>query len=161
MKKELEEKLLKNYPKLYRQYYWDMTQTAMNWGFCCGDGWYDIINDLSEKLSKFDVEAVQVKEKFGGLRYYYTVRVPNTRWNTFWNRIRTFFYSRRLGRQYNWILDLRSKFYKTIPEKIDDLVWEAEKKSVETCEVCGKSGSIKRQGWLRCLCDECEKKEDL
>jgi hypothetical protein len=124
MKKELEEKLLRKYPKLYRQYYWDMTQTAMNWGFCCGDGWYDIIDELSEKLSKFDVEAVQVKEKFGGLRFYLG---PCDKED--WDEI------------YGYITD-------------------AELKSVETCEVCGKPGSIKGRGWLRCLCDECEKKEE-
>lgn len=121
MKKELEEKLLKKYPKLYRQYYWDMTQTAMNWGFCCGDGWYDIIDELSEKLSKFDVEAVQVKEKFAQLRVY-------------------------LG-------PCDKEDYDEIYKYID----EATLKSVETCEVCGKPGSIRGQGWLRCLCDKCEK----
>ena len=44
----------------------------MCWGFEHGDGWYSIIYNLSEKITKLDptVEAVQVKEKFGGLRFY-------------------------------------------------------------------------------------------
>lgn len=44
-------------------------------GFGCRDGWYDILFDLSVDigwlaldLTKFEV--VQVKEKFGGLRFY-------------------------------------------------------------------------------------------
>lgn len=45
----------------------------MCWGFP-GDGWYDIIDRLSEKLMAFksdiDLEATQVKEKFGSLNFY-------------------------------------------------------------------------------------------
>ena len=71
MKKELEEQLVKKYPKLYAQYGGSPRETCMAWGMTCGDGWYKIIADLSEKLSKFEgVEAAQVKEKFGGLRFY-------------------------------------------------------------------------------------------
>lgn len=45
----------------------------------CGEGWYDIINlltlNIEQHLRNFpnvrQVEAVQIKEKFGGLRFYY------------------------------------------------------------------------------------------
>ena len=72
MKKENTEKLLKDFPKLYRQHSLPMTETCMCWGFDCGDGWFDVIYDLSKEITKIDpnVEAVQVKEKFGGLRFY-------------------------------------------------------------------------------------------
>lgn len=71
MNDELEKKLVEKYPKLYAQYGGDMRQTCMAWGMSCGDGWFKIIEELSEKLSKFEgVEAAQVKEKFGGLRFY-------------------------------------------------------------------------------------------
>jgi hypothetical protein len=50
-------------------------------GFACGDGWYNIIDALSvvlqdliraipENEDRKNYYAVQVKEKFGGLRYY-------------------------------------------------------------------------------------------
>jgi hypothetical protein len=32
--------------------------------------WLQIIWDLSEKLQNYDIVCVQVKSKFGGLRYY-------------------------------------------------------------------------------------------
>lgn len=71
MKEELELKLVKKYPNLYRQYKGNPSETCMHWGFVCGNGWFDLIDKLSEKLSKFEgVEAAQVKEKFGGLRFY-------------------------------------------------------------------------------------------
>jgi len=38
----------------------------------CGDGWFDIISKLSRDLKSlgFTGRVVQIKEKFGGLRYY-------------------------------------------------------------------------------------------
>jgi hypothetical protein len=68
--------LLKTYPKLYRQYSLPMSETCMCWGFECGDGWFKIIENLSKVLIELDdkycttSEALQVKEKFGTLRFY-------------------------------------------------------------------------------------------
>jgi len=46
----------------------------MCWGIECGDGWYDLIRSLCLEIKILDkdskVRAVQVKEKFGGLRFY-------------------------------------------------------------------------------------------
>jgi hypothetical protein len=64
--------LLEKYPKLYSQHKLSPQETCMCWLFCCGDGWIQIIDNLSEKIIEIDpeIEAVQVKEKFGGLRFY-------------------------------------------------------------------------------------------
>ena len=72
MKDELENKLVKEFPNLYKQTSLSPQETCMCWGFCCGDGWEKIIYNLSKKITELDpnVEAVQVKEKFGGLRFY-------------------------------------------------------------------------------------------
>lgn len=44
-------------------------------GIECGDGWFDLIYNLSEKLENLhqDLKVVQIKEKFGTLRYYLEV----------------------------------------------------------------------------------------
>lgn len=49
----------------------------MCWGFECGDGWYQLLHDLSAQLSRYlaenpdlDLEAVQVKSKFASLRFH-------------------------------------------------------------------------------------------
>lgn len=70
MDKEKELELVKKYPNLYKEYGGDMRETCMHWGMTCGNGWYNLINELSEKLEKLGVVAAQVKEKFGGLRFY-------------------------------------------------------------------------------------------
>jgi hypothetical protein len=42
-------------------------------GHECGEGWKTIINDTHRKLKYIDpnYKIAQIKEKFGGLRYYY------------------------------------------------------------------------------------------
>jgi len=62
--------LLDNFPNLYKNYGGDPRYTCMAWGFSCGDGWFNILKELSEKLEPLGVVAEQVKEKFGGLRFY-------------------------------------------------------------------------------------------
>ncbi len=79
MKVELQNKLFETYPKIFRQKDLSMQHTAMCWGICCGDGWYNIIDVLCHNIQSrvvsrgedVSVEATQVKEKFGGLRFYY------------------------------------------------------------------------------------------
>ena len=40
----------------------------------CGEGWYNLIKELIEKINVIsedqNLEVVQIKEKFGGLRFY-------------------------------------------------------------------------------------------
>lgn len=77
MQNELEQKLVKKYPKLFKQHTGSIQETAMCWGFECDDGWYWIIDQLADSIQRFidngnfqQVETTQVKEKYGGLRFY-------------------------------------------------------------------------------------------
>lgn len=81
MKDELEKKLFEKYPKIFGQKDLSPQETAMCWGIECGNGWYMLLDTLCSQL-QFDTDhnnredrypqvvAVQVKEKFGGLRFY-------------------------------------------------------------------------------------------
>jgi len=84
MKQELQKKLFSEYPKIFIQKDLDNTQTAMCWGIACGDGWYTLLDelcsDIQSRVTNFNrnkpeedhmvCQATQVKEKFGGLRFY-------------------------------------------------------------------------------------------
>lgn len=76
MKPELDAALCEKFPKIFRDRYEDKRTTAMCWGFECGDGWFELLMDLCKNIQKYcdeigsQVVAVQVKEKFGGLRFY-------------------------------------------------------------------------------------------
>ena len=80
MKLELEQELTKKFPLLY-QYVTEITKPLipMAFGFEFGDGWFNIISNLSERIEEYNrtvtnpdllVKAFQVKEKYGGLRFY-------------------------------------------------------------------------------------------
>ena len=72
---------------LYCQKDLPMTKTCMCWGFECGEGWHHILKRLSCELEalniqfydkyKVRIQADQVKEKFGTLRFYYSVICDN------------------------------------------------------------------------------------
>lgn len=77
MTKNLDELLCQKYPVIFRDRHAPMNQTAMCWGFACGDGWFTLIDVLCASLMESVRDngssvpvAVQVKEKFGGLRFY-------------------------------------------------------------------------------------------
>jgi hypothetical protein len=76
MTKEEQEIIYNKYPALYRQHSLPMTETCMMWGICVGSGWFKLIDELSAKLTAHaektgaTIEASQVKEKFGTLRFY-------------------------------------------------------------------------------------------
>lgn len=80
MKPELQNKLMRKYPKIFRQANLSPQETCMCWGIECGNGWYNIIDDLCgfiqctvDNGNCEQVEAVQVKEKFGTLRFYVNI----------------------------------------------------------------------------------------
>lgn len=71
MDEKLEHKLIIKYPKLFKGIAKPLTQNLMGFGIECGDGWFDILDELFLELSKYEgIELMQVKEKFGGLRVY-------------------------------------------------------------------------------------------
>lgn len=79
MNRENTEKLCKKFPILYQGRNMDIRENLMPFGFECGDGWYKLIYELSKKIEKYNKKlkkdehpciAVQVKEKFGSLRFY-------------------------------------------------------------------------------------------
>lgn len=72
MRDELQNKLVSNFPNLFINDSFD--------GFWVDDSWYDLIYKLSEDINKIILKSpkhkqeqfyvTQVKNKFGGLRYY-------------------------------------------------------------------------------------------
>ena len=91
MKKELQDELFKKYPKILKQKDLSHKETCMYRGIECPDKWYDIIDILCEQIQSYvsrmqnpviqrksliprrdfpDIEALQIKEKFGELKFY-------------------------------------------------------------------------------------------
>ncbi len=165
MKKEFELQLVKKFPIIFKDYGGDMRQTCLHWGFECGDGWYDLIYDLCEKINlligdkNIKVTAVQVKEKFGGLRFYYDLDAPETFISKVDYVVSHFMFNRKWGVLYWKIIYFKRKFYKSTEEKIRDIISDAEYKSYKICERCSQPGKINQEGyWKVTLCNKCRDK---
>lgn len=86
MTPELDQKLCASYPKIFVNRDNKGAHHPIAWGIECGDGWYQLLDVLcrniqhhidwkSKSLGPEESEdlqpvAMQVKEKFGGLRFY-------------------------------------------------------------------------------------------
>jgi hypothetical protein len=72
MNRELEGKLVADYPKLFRCVYSDQSENRMCFGCECLDGWYQLIDGACKELNALgeDCRFIQIKEKFGTLRLY-------------------------------------------------------------------------------------------
>ena len=82
MNQELDNRLCVNYPKIFADRHKAVNHSNMGFGIECGDGWYRLIDLLCGMIqrhqlclerngkSEHQVVASQVKEKFGGLRFY-------------------------------------------------------------------------------------------
>lgn len=133
MKQELQDKLYRQYPKIFKQKDLSMQETCMCWGIDCGDGWYDLIECLCQVIdnwmyneeyrAKYEkrepcapIEATQVKEKFGGLRFY-TNNISN---------------------------------------EVSGAISMAEHMSYKICEYCGSTKNVSQtKGWVITLCEKC------
>lgn len=182
MKPELDEKLVKAFPLLYGDRHGSMQETAMCWGFSCGDGWFNIIWDLSSKLEpliqKFiddnpDLECSKCgceksrhyahKTPTPGRclsiheRYDSDEPPPGNYYACFCDRYEaTHPKASQVKEKFGGL-----RFYMTCGTgEIFDLIDGAEALSYETCEECGSPGESRDTGWIRTLCDLCNKNWD-
>lgn len=102
-----------------------------------GKGWYPIVEELHKQMLAVDpgYTIQQIKEKFGGLRYYWE---PTPDADGFFD------YSDEAK-----IATMRA------------LVSFAEALASRTCEACGLPGSLRSStGWYVTLCDGCENQRE-
>jgi len=126
MSPEKTKALFDEFTALYRGRFMGVKHSPMAFGFDVGDGWYQLIRNLSQDIDTIAKEnnligdnypkATQVKEKFGGLRFYI-----------------------------DGSIDL-----------VYDAISKAEAASYYICEVCGKPGKARGDGWIVTICDLCD-----
>jgi len=146
--KEFDKFMCEKYPVIFQERKLPMTQTCMCWGFNTGKGWNELLHNLCEKidslykLTGIGTKAVQVKEKFGSLRFYtspsFNEKVKQTKER----------------------LKVDGETANAIVEILDDCVSLAEERSDRTCAECGEDycDKISLGGWVYDVCEKCFRK---
>jgi hypothetical protein len=175
MKQELDEKLCAAYPKLFVNRNADMRTTAMCWGFDCGDGWYNIINNLCGNIqhhidwtvrsAQIDIEYNErlAKMKAGDFEDF-------ERYSQAWSAdYREQVRERMLAEEPRKVREVcpqvtvdqvKEKFgtlrfyYTGGDDYISGLASMAESMSGCTCEECGAPGKRVGGGWITTLCEK-------
>lgn len=107
-----------------------------------GVGWHGILEGLFSAKPE-GVKVIQVKEKFGGLRFYLddgTVRV---------DLIGKASFEVPVGK------DQSTEYPSKALMDFKHLVRQAERESFSVCEDCGAPGHQRSGRWVRTLCDAC------
>jgi hypothetical protein len=100
-------------------------------GFECGDGWFDILLDCIQKL---EVEINKMPE--AEQEHVYATQIKE-----------------KFG---------TLRFYISCgTDKMHDITSEAEQKSENVCEMCGKPGKLYAEGWWYTSCPDHAADEDL
>lgn len=127
--------IMNRHPRLYRLARRGPMHSSMCFGFQCGPGWARILGWVTTSfkaawcLLRFDARATTVKEKLGGLRFY---------WHCLW-------YPRWMPRL---VGDLVTRALWWVEARAEDL-------SYRVCEDCGAPGRPNPRGWIATLCEPC------
>ena len=177
MKQELDEQLCKNYPKMMVNRNKDMMETCMCWGFECGDGWFQILNQLMGNIQhhidwriRQREVAIKINEMAQQLKNGNSTLFDEEYKDMINQEYKENRKQELIGDPLREIEDpipqvtldqVKEKFgtlrfyYSGGDDVIDGMVRMAESMSGVTCEACGKPGtSFTGGGWITTLCKE-------
>lgn len=171
MNRHYDRYLTTKYAPLYRDRNAPMNETAMCWGFCCGDGWFNIINALSLELCSSWLQAKQdydaIKDHEGKLIYeavYDDTTFGESTYNYRITKEKIAEAEERMKEEEAKIpvvMQVKEKFgtlrfYVTgATDEQYAVISLAETMSSFTCEVCGERGKqTNKNGYIQTLCKE-------
>jgi hypothetical protein len=178
MKKELDEFLVKKYPKIFRDRYGDIRKTCMAWGFEIGDGWFNIIDAMCANIQghinysrsdrakalKFNRALARAKKgDMAGLYHYhnysrkeelseYTIKTAHESLERGKERQVRAACPQVIATQVKEKFGTLRFYYDGGDEYVRAIENMADSMSARTCEVCGNPGKVYRDGWHSTLC---------
>ena len=178
MKLELDKLLCEKYPKMMVNRDKPMMETCMCWGFECGDGWFNILDQLMGNIQ----HHIDWKEKQRTSAMAYNLMAAQAKegnFDLFDDSMKDLNNPEYKAKRLSEVIagDFRSvpesipqvtldqikekfgtlRFYYTGGDDIiDGMVRMAESMSAVTCETCGNPGQQRGGGWIRTLCDHHE-----
>ena len=173
MNENLDSALTLRYPKIFRNRYGSMSETAMCWGFEHGDGWYNIIDKLCANIQGHINQSR--RRRLDALLYNRALSRAIKGDMSSYNRMKSWIQKsidedlldpepqlRLVPEACTQVVasQVKEKFgtlrfyYSGGDEVVHGMVDLAESMSGVTCEVCGKPGTVRGGGWIQTLCDE-------
>jgi len=169
MNRHYDRYLTSKYVPLYQDRNKPMNQTAMCWGFDCGDGWFNIIKALSYDLclpwldAKRKYDIIKHREGYLWFNVMWGGNEPESERNyrITYSIIEQHHYemeesvnkvpiARQVKEKYGGL-----RFYvDNATEEQYKLIDFVEGLSLSTCEVCGKMGKREGFGWITTRCKE-------
>jgi hypothetical protein len=144
MNQILDQQLCDKYPKIFANRYADMTTTAMCWGFECGDGWYNILDQLCAEIQ----HHIDWKERQREAAIRFNSKATSGEMREVPKEI-----SQVVAAQVKEKFGTLRFYYDGGDERISGMVTLAESMSAVTCEQCGSPAQIRQGSWARTLCD--------
>lgn len=146
--------LINKYPKLFRE----------NFHFECNEGWYNLIDNICERVYKFvnkdEISENEIRELAYSLweERGSPIGNPNIDWK----------YAKELLQEEVdiYVAQIKEKFgglrfyINNGNDEIYEIIHEVEDESFSICEYCGNEGELRRnRSWLKTLCNECNLEE--
>ena len=183
MRQKLDKLLCEKYPKMMVNRNKDMKETCMCWGFECGDGWFNILDQLMGNI-QHHIDWKE-KQRAGAIKYNeMATQAKAGNFDLFEETMKALpndeFKEKRLGEivagDFRKVpesipqvtLDqVKEKFgtlrfyYSGGDDEISGMVRMAESMSGVTCEGCGNLGERRGGGWVHTYCTPCEEAREL
>jgi hypothetical protein len=152
MKQELDKLLCERYPKMMVNRNKDMKETCMCWGFECGDGWFNILDQLMSNIQHhidWNLRQRQIAVDYNSKATPESMRnVPELVLQVTLDQVKEKFGTLRF-------------YYTGGDDHISGMVRMAESMSGVVCEECGAPGKRRGGGWIYTACDTHTKPEHL
>jgi hypothetical protein len=183
MKQELDKLLCERYPKMMVNRNKPMQETCMCWGFECGDGWFDILDQLMGNIQHHidwklrqqriatDYNAMATQAKAGNFDLFEENMKDTVNLEYKEKRLAEIvagdFRSVPNAVPQVTLDQIKEKFgtlrfyYTGGDDEISGMVRMAESMSGVVCEECGSPGKRRGGGWIYTACDAHTKPEHL
>ena len=183
MKQELDKLLCEKYPKMMVNRNKNLQETCMCWGFDCGDGWFNILDQLMGNIQ----HHIDWKEKQRNWAIEYNDMAAQAKAGNFDLFEASMKDTISLEYKEKRLAEIVAGDFREVPQSIPQVTLDqvkekfgtlrfyytggdayisgmvslAESLTAVTCESCGNVGKTRGGGWVHTYCEPCEEAREI